>query len=83
MHLLTMQLIFDPARTPRHPRIARCWRAGSRSSRTALRAQAVRLGLATEDKIVRLPDAFRAITAKGEHVVHAPTVTAIWTRVGG
>lgn len=45
--------------------------------------QAIRLGLATEDEIARLPDAFRAITAKGEHLLHAPTVTAIWTTVGG
>jgi SAM-dependent methyltransferase len=45
--------------------------------------QAIRLGLATADEIARLPDAFRAITAKGEHIAHAPTVTAIWTRVGG
>jgi SAM-dependent methyltransferase len=45
--------------------------------------QAVRLGLATADEIAHLPDAFRAIAAKGEHVLHRPTVTAIWTRVGG
>lgn len=45
--------------------------------------QAIRLGIATEDEIARLPGEFRAIAAQGEHVVHSPTVTAIWTRVGG
>lgn len=45
--------------------------------------QAVRLGIATADEIARLPDAFRAVTAKGEHVMHGANVVAIWTRVGG
>ncbi len=45
-------------------------------------AGAVKMGLATEEEIARLPDQIRAITAKGEHLVHWPTVTAAWTRVG-
>lgn len=45
--------------------------------------QAIRLGIATADEIARLPDAFRAVAATGEYVLHSSTVTAIWTRVGG
>jgi SAM-dependent methyltransferase len=48
-----------------------------------LGAQAVKFGLATEEEIAVLPDKIRAITSRGEHCVHAPTVTAAWTRVGG
>jgi ubiquinone/menaquinone biosynthesis C-methylase UbiE len=44
--------------------------------------QAVKFGLATEDEIARLPDEIRAITSRGEHFIHWPTVTAAWTRVG-
>jgi ubiquinone/menaquinone biosynthesis C-methylase UbiE len=43
--------------------------------------QAVKFGLATADEIARLPDAIRAITSRGEHLIHWPTVTAAWTRV--
>jgi SAM-dependent methyltransferase len=45
--------------------------------------QAVQFGLATPDEIARLPDEIRAITSRGEHLTHWPTVTAAWTRVGG
>jgi SAM-dependent methyltransferase len=46
-------------------------------------AGAVKMGLASEEEIARLPDEIRAVAAKGEHLVHLPTVTAAWTRVGG
>jgi SAM-dependent methyltransferase len=45
--------------------------------------QAVSLGIATAEEIASLPDAFRKVTAKGEHMMHGATVTAIWTRVEG
>jgi hypothetical protein len=43
----------------------------------------LQVGLASEKEMARLPGEFRAIIALGQHVLHAPTVTAIWTRVGG
>ena len=46
-------------------------------------AQAVRLGLVTEEEIAALPGQIREIGARGEHCVHRPTVCAAWTRVGG
>lgn len=46
-------------------------------------AGAVKMGIASEDEIARLPDEIRAIAAMGEHMMHWPTVTAAWTRVGG
>ncbi|MGB5558549.1 MAG: class I SAM-dependent methyltransferase [Paracoccaceae bacterium] len=46
-------------------------------------AGAVKMGLASEEEIARLPDEIRAVAAKAEHLVHWPTVTAAWTRVGG
>lgn len=45
-------------------------------------AGAVKLGLASEEEIARLPGDIIAIAAKGEHLFHWPTVTAAWTRVG-
>ena len=46
-------------------------------------AAAVKMGLASEEEIARLPNEIRAVSAKGEHLVHWPTVTAAWTLVGG
>ncbi len=48
-----------------------------------MRLMGLQFGLAPQKEMARLPDEFRAIIALGQHVLHAPTVTAIWTRVGG
>jgi SAM-dependent methyltransferase len=45
--------------------------------------EAVRLGLASEEEVASLPEQIRAVSARGEHMILRPTVTAAWTRVGG
>jgi hypothetical protein len=45
--------------------------------------QAVRFGLATDDETARLPDAIRAVAARGAPCFRCPTVIAAWARVGG
>ena len=48
-----------------------------------LAPMSARLGVATEEEIKSLADQFRSISARGEHLIHFPTVGAAWTRVGG